>query len=264
MGTTRTTTTKKKPSAKTTSKKTVKTPVAKPEASEKTRKKLEKTVVFPIAIDFCGVKLNARQSAFLTYYLTPGDICYRNALKSAKKAGYANDTASVTIYQFLRKKEIQDIIKVNEDLVRQIRHDEAERAREIKRARANYDPFDFFEIVEVFVETKNGGYNKEVLKWKPKEELTEIQRMCVDGADVKGQAGTPVYILPNRTKELDDIIKEDENYRKLLGNNDGQDVDELREVIIERVTLRQIKRASADPKFHMQILDRGEGVGEEL
>jgi hypothetical protein len=117
--------------------------------------------------------------------------------------------------------------------------------------------------VEEEIETKYGVTTREKLKWKPKDELDEMQRQCVDTGDVKGQFGTPVYILADKEKALDDIIKEEKEYLKATGD-EGQDIEELKEVIIERVTIRQMKRASADTSFQSRIFDRPEGISEEL
>jgi len=58
-------------------------------------------IIKNVNLDFCGVKLNDRKYSFLTYYLTPGQPCFHNALQSALKAGYAESTAKADIYGML-------------------------------------------------------------------------------------------------------------------------------------------------------------------
>ena len=285
MANTKTATAKrKKPVSKTTVKKPVKKTKAdqKPatKAKIKPREPIKKTrinqnknevatietnreIAIPESIiDFCGVDLLPRQRHFLTLYLTPGSPCFHNALQAALKAGYARDTASCNVYKLLREPVIQKILKTNEGIAQQDLSEAAKRAMELKKQRAFYDPQDFFIQKEIEIETKKGVIIKKVLELKPIDEMTELQRMCIDGLDVKGQASIPVYIMADREKSLNDILKMDKELSGINKTN-GQDIEELKEVIIERVTVRQLKRSSVEDAFIARILDRPDGRGEE-
>jgi phage terminase small subunit len=210
--------------------------------SKKTPAKTEKNQEEKGAIDFCGVKLTALRRYFLINYITPGQPCFHNALQAALKAGYKETVAKSDIYSMLRDPDIQKIIKKNESIAHQALHASAMRALELKQRRAFFDPADYFEEKEITMTNKDGGeYTKSIMALKTLEEMTLEQRLCIDGIDIKGQASVPVYLMADRAKELNDIIRID---RELSGNAtaDGYDIEETKEIIIERVTIRQQRR----------------------
>lgn len=210
--------------------------------------------IYYAAIDYCGIDLTPKMRDFLVYYIIPGQPFFHNALKSAIKAGYAEATAKAEIYRFLALPEIQKILRTNEALVHQDMHEAAKRAREIKKQRAFYDPSDYFEKKKETRITKDGGsYEVEVMALKDFDSMTEEQRLCIDGLEVKGQGATPVYMLPNREKALDDIIKMDNELIKSMADTGAE---ETREIIIERITIRETKRAERPAELEYEIIDR--------
>ncbi|MDR2072328.1 MAG: terminase small subunit [Spirochaetaceae bacterium] len=243
-----TTTTKKAP---------VKSRQAKPQKEpRKTEKKSEIT-----AIDFCGVKLTALRRNFIIHYVTPGQPCFHNALQSALKAGYRKTTAKTDIYEVLRHPDIQKIIQKNESMAFQALHASAMRALELKQQRAFYDPLDFFEHKEITIKNKKGDeYTKSVMELKPLEEMTPEQRMCIDGIDIKGQASVPVYLMADRERELNDIIKIDRELSKAVADT-GE--EETREIIMERITIRETRRAQRPADLEYEIVDRPEPMTED-
>ena len=258
MGNSKTTVAKKKnPESK---KKNQKPPIK----LEKTRKKNENNspnevkdvMIKGNSIDFCEVKLNPRQRCFLIHYLTPGIPTYHNALQAAIKCGYSEDTAKVNIYRLLREPDIQKIIKANEVLAQQSLHEAAKKALEIKKLRAFYDPIDFFDDYEVELESKSGDiYTKTITGIKDLKKISPELRLCIDGLDVKGQASIPVYNMPDRAKELNDIIKLDSEYSKETGG-DGDDEEETMEIIMERLTLKKTLRKAKDEIFEAANLEK--------
>jgi len=261
------TTTKRKPApTKRVKTKPKRKPVKKTVAPTKNKipsQILDKNDILPdVKIDFCNTIIKGRLHTFLLYYLTPGQNCFHNAKQAAIKAGYAESTAGVDVYAILKRPEIRKIISANENLAAYSLQEAAKRAIEIKKNRAFYDPSDFFEKKVVELKTKEGQeYEKTITGLKDLKDMTLEQRLCIDGMDIKGQASIPMYIMPDRKKELDDIIKLD---RELSGGvAGGQDVEELKEVIMERVTIRQMKRAATDAALISKILERAEGRGEE-
>jgi hypothetical protein len=220
----------------------------------KPKKNQEEIEILPASgIDFCGVKLTALRRAFLIYYVTPGQSRFHNALQSALKAGYRKATAKSDVYGLLREPDIQKIIRANENLIHQIVHESAMRAIELKQRRAFFDPLDFFEKKEITLTNKEGDtYSKSVMELKPLEDMTPEQRMCIDGIDIKGQANVPVYLMADREKELNDILKIDNELAKGLGSTDEE---ETREIIMERITIRETRRAQRPVEIEYEIVE---------
>jgi hypothetical protein len=222
---------------------------------EKTRK-IDTTI-----IDFCGVNLNAKLRLFLAHYLTPGSSCFHNAFQAALSAGYARSTANTDIYRILRVPDIKKIIQKNDDMFHIAIHESAMRAMEIKQHRAFYDPIDYFEKKQETRITRDGGeYTVEVMGLKDFKSMTPEQRMCIDGMEVKGQASIPVYLMPDRGKELNDIIKIDSDYSKALADT-GE--EETREIIMGRITIRETKRAQRPADIEYEIVERPTSTGDE-
>jgi phage terminase small subunit len=229
---------------------------AAPKKPRKAEKKSEITV-----IDFCGIKLTALRRAFLVNYVTPGQPCFHNALQSALKAGYRRATAVTDIYELLRNPDIQKIIQKNENMAYQALHDSAMRALELKQRRAFYDPADYFQEEVITLAKKDGEeYTKSIMSLKPLEEMTLEQRQCIDGLDIKGQANMPVYLMADRGKELNDIIKIDRELSKAIADT-GE--EETREIIMERITVRETRRALRPADIEQEIVDRPEPTAEE-
>jgi phage terminase small subunit len=243
-------------SAKKPPKKPIKKPPQKPvKPAAKPKKTLEDKAVIPDSgIDFCGVKLTALRRAFIINYVTPGQPCFHNALQAALKAGYKESVAKTEIYSVIREPDIQKIIKTNENLIHQKVHESAMRALELKQRRAFFDPLDYFQEKEIAITKKDGEeYTKSIMALKPLEEMTPEQRMCIDGIDIKGQANVPVYLMADREKELNDIIKIDNELAKGLGSTDEE---ETREIIMERITIRETRRAQRPADIEYEIVER--------
>jgi phage terminase small subunit len=229
-------------------------PIAKP-------KKAQKNTEDNSPIDFCGVKLTARRREFIINYVTPGLPTFHNALKAAMQSGYREATARGDIYRLLQNPDIQKIIKKNESLAHQSIHSAAMRALELKQRRAFFDPIDYFEEKEISIIKKDGEeYTKSIMALKPLEEMTPEQRMCIDGIDVKGQASIPVYLMADRGKELNDIIKIDNELSKAIADT-GE--EETREIIMERITIRETKRARRPADIEYEIVERPDPTLED-
>jgi hypothetical protein len=225
--------------------------------SQKTEKKQESFG----PVDFCGVKLTMKRRDFIIKYVTPGLPTFHNALRAAIEAGYRESTAKTDIYELLQHPDIQKIIKKNESLAHAAIHESAMRALELKQRRAFFDPLDYFEEKEITITNKGGDeYTKSVMELKPLQDMTPEQRMCIDGIDIKGQANVPVYLMADREKELNDIIKIDNELSKAIADT-GE--EETREIIMERITIRETRRAQRPADIEYEIVDRPETPAED-
>ena len=203
------------------------------------------------------MKLTKLRRDFVIHYCTPGQEGFHNALRAALKAGYKTSTAKSNIYGILQDPDIRRIIKTNEAAAHRALHSSAMRAIELKQRRAFFDPADFFEEREIAVSGPLGSYSKTMIALKPLDKMTAEQRMCIDGIDVKGSnASTPVYVMPDRARELNDIIKIDGELSKSAA---GDSWEETREIIMERVTVRESRRAAVPADLESEIVDRPGG-----
>jgi hypothetical protein len=91
------------------------------------------------------------------------------------------------------------------------------------------------------------------MELKPLEDMTPEQRMCIDGIDIKGQANVPVYVMANREKELNDIIKIDNELSKSISDT-GE--EETMEIIAERLTIKKTLRKEKDEMSQIANLIR--------
>jgi hypothetical protein len=238
---------------------------AKPPAKAKKTpvKKSQKITEKPVstAIDFCDVKLTALKRGFIINYCTPGQPYFHNALQAALAAGYKKNTANSEIYRTLQDPNIQKIIQKNERMFHMALRDSAMRAIELKQRRAFYDPVDYFEKKQQTRTTKDGSeYQVEVVSLKDLETMTPEQRMCIDGLDVKGQASIPVYLMPDRGKEINEIIKLESELSKSLADTSEE---ETREIIMERITIRETKRARRPVDIEYEIVERPTETDED-
>ena len=179
------------------------------------------------------------------------------------EAGYAESTANVDAYRMLQEPDIQKVIQHNERLLHLALRESAKRAIELKQTRAFFDPSEYFEEKEITTPTKHGEITKTIMALKPMDEMTPEQRMCIDGIDIKGQSSIPVYIMPDRAKELNDIIKIDGELSK--GASQGDNEEETMEIIMERLTIKKTIRKAKDEisqTANLIRLPKGDAVTE--
>jgi hypothetical protein len=181
-------------------------------------------------------------------------------MRAARKAGYTAATANVYSCKMLRDPKIKKLIQKFEAEARESVHDAAQRFVQEKIIRASYNVKDFFDV--------EGGYSEKTGKpWRvflPKnpEDLTEEQLLCIE--NIQTGQGASNIVFADRQKERDSIIALDRVWNG-AGGGAGQDVEEIREVIIERVTMRHEKRTKAAVAVDCEIIDAPEGLdGEEL
>jgi hypothetical protein len=160
----------------------------------------------------------------------------------------------------LRDPKIQKLIQKFEGQAKATVHDAAQRFIQEKIIRADYTVKDFFDV-EDQISIKTGNMRR-VFMPKPPEQLTEEQLLCIDNIEPT-QGGTRI-VFADRQKERDSIIALDATWN---GGNKGNeyDVEETKEIIMERITIRQERRMkqSADVDKDIVITPL-EAVREEL
>ena len=152
------------------------------------------------SFDYGETKLTQKEKLFILWYTYPASSSYHDSAKSARKAGYSQKNARMSGYN--------------------LRHNP-------KIARSEFQGLDFYNIENHIAE--NGKIHTSVTIKKP-EELTEEQKLCIDGLEFVGQHSIPNYKLPNRTAEENKLI---ELYEKINGegNKEGYEVETTAEII---------------------------------
>ncbi|MDR0474536.1 MAG: terminase small subunit, partial [Treponema sp.] len=142
--------TKAKPAAK---KPVKKKPAAKPETARKSKKDESLQIPNNVVVDDLATydwgneKLTDNQKLFIIWFSTPGQECYRQAMKAARKAGYTPKTANAVAYKLRR--ELDKHIRLFEDNIGKINIvDTAQRWLQEKVIRGDYDIKDFYKTVE--------------------------------------------------------------------------------------------------------------------
>jgi hypothetical protein len=185
--------------------------------------------------DWGGEKLTDKQKLFVAWFCTPGQDGYHCGLKAAKKAGYTPKMAQASAYKMRRDPKIEKLIKKFDDSIGKYNIiDAAQKWIQEKIIRGNYDAKDFYDVVEFT--TKNGELRRKLVL-KPLDELTPEQRLCIDGIDIKGQQGIPVYVLPDREKVRDSLITYVQK-KEADKEDDGYDIETLTEIIKGEVKVK--------------------------
>jgi hypothetical protein len=200
--------------------------------------------------DWGDIKLTDKQRLFVHYYTWPGQAGFHCVAKAAKNAGYTNSTATSVVYKMLRSPKIQKLIQKFEAESKASVHDAAQRFIQEKIIRADYSVKDFYDITDGFSE-KTGSPWRVFLPKNP-DELTAEQLLCVE--NIQTGKGASNIVFADRQKERDSIIALDKVWNG-SGSESGQDLEELREVIIERVILRQEKRTMTNAEIVDKPID---------
>jgi hypothetical protein len=208
--------------------------------------------------DWGGERLTEKQKQFVFYFTWPGQDGFHCAAKAAGKAGYSKTTAYTHACKMLRNAKIKNLIQKFESEAKASVHDAARRFIQEKITRADYSVRDFFDVVDGINE-KTGRPWRAFLPKNP-ENLTGEQLLCVENIQTGRGAGNIVFA--DRQKERDAIIALDRAWNGGSGRA-GQDLEEIREVIIERVTVRQEKRVKAADADDFEIKDAPEDAGSE-
>jgi hypothetical protein len=205
-----------------------------------------------------GERLTEKQKQFVFYFTWPGQDGFHCAAKAANKAGYSKATAHTHACKMLRDPKIKKLIQKFESEAREAVHDAAQRFVQEKITRADYSVRDFFDVTEG-VNEKTGRPWRLFLPKNP-ESLTDEQLLCVENIQTSRGAGNIVFA--DRQKERDAVIALDRAWNGESGRA-GQDLEEIREVIIERVTMRREKRINRAVSDDFEIKDAPENAGSE-
>ena len=180
------------------------------------------------SFDYGDVKLTQKEKLFILWYTYPASSAYHDSAKSARKAGYSQKNARMSGYNLRHNPKIAPLIaQFDKDVVKTGIEDAYHRIIQRKIARSEFKGLDFYNIENHIA---GNGKIHTIVTVKQPEELTEEQKLCIDGIEFVGQHSIPNYKLPNRTAEENKLI---ELYEKINGegNKEGFEVETTAEII---------------------------------
>ena len=245
---------------------------AQPEEKPKGRRKGKAKETFSVTLedgsvidldsfDYGDVKLTQKEKLFILWYTYPASSSYHDSAKSARKAGYSQKNARMSGYNLRHNPKIAPLIaQFDKDVVKIGIEDAYHRIIQRKIARSEFKGLDFYNIENHIAE--NGKQYTSVTIKQP-EELTEEQKLCIDGLEFVGQRSIPNYKLPNRTAEENKLI---ELYEKINGegNKEGFEVETTAEIIKGNLQVKtKLIRANAEITELSGLRDKAEERTEE-
>lgn len=161
--------------------------------------------------DWGDAHLSKREKMYIVLYTTPFTPYYQDSTKAAMKAGYKTYSAYNSKAFLLKNPKIKKLIdKFTDDVVKVSLKECANKLILEKQKRATYNVKDYYTTEEF---KNRDGDTREITTVKPISELTEEQASIIDNVQVNN-IGITTYQLPNREKEINEIIKLNDQINK--------------------------------------------------
>jgi len=178
-----------------------------------------------------GKEFTPKESRFIFWYTNPESEAFLNSGRAAIRAGYKAGNAVIQGYQLQRKQRIAQRIDDILNPVKQRLHETLLQVANLCAIRMFFDIKDFYHQNKRTIKINGKETEAWCLEIIPLDELSDTQRMCIDGIRYSG--GEPYYILPDRNKAMDSFFK---CYKLLFPEKDGKETDwkATAEIIRER------------------------------
>ena len=178
--------------------------------------------------------LTDRAKRFVFWFTYPGTDCFQHKTRAAIRAGYAKKNAVTSGYKLCQNPKVKaEIERLSKTYVSEQVDTLFNRYVESLEQRAFYDVADFYEGEQL----------------KSLSEIEGRKRIALDGIDYKGNKGDrKVYMFGDRKTALKEI-RELHKEAHPAGIGDAFDIEETKEIIMERVTLRQQYRKTNAAEF---------------
>lgn len=149
--------------------------------------------------------LKPKQKALVVWYTLPNQKGFMDFTNAARKAGYTAHSAYCMKYKVMQNEKVCNCIKMFEDRIVKTSVAEAyKNVMQMKIQRATYSVRDFYESREIENKETGDKYNR--LLAKSIDDIPEDKVCLIDNVDIN-QSGIATFKLPNREKEINDIIK---------------------------------------------------------
>jgi hypothetical protein len=154
-----------------------------------------------------GKGFNKKENAFIYWYTNPGTEAFMNSGRAAVRAGYKPENAVIYGYQVKRKPviahRIDDILGRTKEGMRGLLY----RIAFLCRDRMFFDIGDFYRPCKRIIKVRGKELEVDSLEIIPLDEISEQNRMCIDGITFKGKQNIALYILPDRNKAMDTFFR---------------------------------------------------------
>lgn len=176
-----------------------------------------------------GERLSKKEKLYIVWYTFPGSEAYLDPTKAAMKAGYNINSAYRAKWNLERNPKIKALVeKITDSCIKTSIKEAAQKLIQEKIRRATYSIDDFYQEKEIF---NDDNEPRVITAMKPIDELTPEQKKLVENVEFTN-TGIPSYKLPNKEKEINEILKlnAEMNQEKSTGDYDVETtVDVIKE-----------------------------------
>jgi hypothetical protein len=211
-----------------------------------TKKKIDKqqNTYQGVVVDVSDIsdELTDRAKRFVFWYCFPGSDSFQNKKRAAIAAGYAPRNASTSGYKLCKNPQvIKEIERVSKSHSTEAINTLYRKYINSLEVRAFFDPADYIAGAD----------------FKPIEEIAPEKRVCLEQAVIDMKGGKIMgYEFGSRRAAMAEIreLHAKEHY----GDGDNGE-EETREIILERIAIREARRAQIPPELKAEIVEEPEG-----
>jgi hypothetical protein len=214
------------------------------------KKKVESQLntIGEIVIDTSDISdtLTERARRFVFWYCFPGSEAFWNKKRAAIRAGYAIRNAAVSGYKLCKNPDvINEVERLSKTFSSETVDSLYRKYIATLEQRAFYDPADF---------VKGKAF-------KPIEEIPAEKRIALDQPVISRKGEVMGYMFGSRKAALEEIKQL--HAKERLEDSESA-LEETREIIMERISIREKKRNMPDYKaLEAVIVDHPPGRGDE-
>lgn len=146
-----------------------------------------------------------RQKLLIIWYTTPGQNGYKNPTVAAQKAGYSTKTSYVAKHKLIKENPtvLKLIQKFSDEQIKVSVKEAVDKLVSARINRATYNIKDFYQNQEYKTES---GEVRSITTIIPLEDIDVEKASIIDNIEITN-TGIPTYKLPNREKEMSELIK---------------------------------------------------------
>jgi hypothetical protein len=206
-------------------------------AKKKVEKQLNTYQGMPLDLTDISKELTEKARRFIYWFAAPYSDAFLSKKNAAIAAGYASRNAASSGYKLCRNP------KVAEEIEKLSKRFNAETIDALHRryinsleAQAFYDPADFVD---------EG-------KFKDLSEIAPEKRVCLDQPIINSKGDVMGFTFGNRRAAIAEIK---ELHKKFHPDTGGMDEEETREIIMERIRIKEKRRSRLPPELEGEIVE---------